>query len=469
MSLRYFIFLATLSVGVASTAQAETRVAVIPIASKGITVKDLSPKKVEESIDGAQIIPYGSVARSAQKLGFKGPALKKPANAAAAGKSAGASHVLLLEGVHKGKSRKAGYSVHVSLIEVNSAKVVFTKTFPMQGKRLNDAVANKVSEDLADKFTGSPAPENDEGDAGGANASADEERPAKGKKVAKADDAEPAEGASEASAETADDDATSTSKEATEGDGSNGGKRESLVINGGIEPYWRGAALSAGGKALPPCFCVANPAQSPLLARIALRGEFYPFSIGGNGAWYEGFGAHLDGGIGIPRTGTDKNPVTAVSYTIGGGLQYRLVLGDTITSPELKFKLGYSAYVFQVKNLVFPSVGFRSPYLGIGGVIPLGTEHVAIVAEVRGGAPTTALVANNSLGTVSSASPSLHVEGGLRFRVAGAMEINALMFLDSYSATFSGSTDLPHTTTNYTNVSVSDRSFGAMIGVGFYL
>ena len=158
MSFRNLIFLVAMSVGAASTARAETRVAVIPVAGKGTNVKDLNSKKVEESIDGAQIIPFGTVSRSAQKLGFKGTALKKPSSAAAAGKAAGASHVLVLESQHKGKSRKSGYSVRVSLVEVNSAKVIYTQTFPLQGKKLSDAVANKVSQSVADKFDGAGPP-----------------------------------------------------------------------------------------------------------------------------------------------------------------------------------------------------------------------------------------------------------------------------------------------------------------------
>lgn len=469
MWLRNFIFVAIVSSGVASAAHAENRIAVIPVAGKGIKVKDLNPKKVEDSIDGAQIVPLGSVTRSAQKLHIKGAAIKKPASAAAAGKQAGASHVLLLEGLHKGKSKKAGYSVHASLIEVNSGRTVYTQTLPLQGKRLTDDVANTISEGITSKLSVG-APDSDEG----YPADGDEEKPAKGgKKGAKASDAdaEPADGASEtdAAATPSDDDATSASTEASVDTDTRGAKREILVLGGGIEPYWRGASLSANGKALPPCFCVPNASQSPLLIRVALHGEFYPFSIGGTGAWYEGFGLHLEGGIGIPRTGTGDNAVTAVSETIAGGLQYRLVLGNTITSPELRFKLGYSAYVFQLKNLVFPSVGFRAPYLGVGAVIPLATEHVALVAEVRGMAPVQALVAHNSLGTVSSASAAVHVEGGMRFRALGAMELNLLAFLDNYGATFSGSTALPHTNTNYQNVSLTDRSFGLMLGVGFYL
>ena len=288
-------------------------------------------------------------------------------------------------------------------------------------------------------------------------------------KAARADAA--AEGSDESAAEApAADEAAETASTAKDADSAaNGGKREFLLASAGIEPYWRGAALSANGKALPPCFCVRPANSSPLLTRIALRGEFYPLSIGGHGAWFEGLGVHLEGGIGIPRTGTDLNPVTAVSNTIAGGAQYRLVLGDTLTAPELKFKLGYSAYVFNLKNLVFPSVGFRAPYLAVAGVVPLGTEYAAIVAEVRGMAPVTALAANAALGSNPTAAPGFHGEVGFRFRVLSAMEINALAFLDNYSAAYTGTTALPHTTTQYQNVTVTDRSFGALIGVGFYL
>jgi hypothetical protein len=235
--------------------------------------------------------------------------------------------------------------------------------------------------------------------------------------------------------------------------------------------YWRTAVLGASNATSPPCYCTPEGQKVPTFSRLALRFDLYPAAFGGVGAWYEGFGVHVDGSVGWPKTALPSGTVvSAPSGQILANAQYRWVVVQSKLSPELLLGVGYSSYSFPLNGAAFPGVGFSGVAIDLGATLPLGTEAFAFVARADLMPSLTGFGGTNALGVQSGGGFGAHVEAGFRGRIIEHIDLSALFMFDHYNLSFSGTSKLVGSSTGQlTNASVTDRLLGLYLlaGVSF--
>ncbi len=445
-----------------------------------------------------KVLPPKVVQKAAVKAKVRGKALATPPGAQKVGERAGATHVVLIEGVREvsptGKKGKPVFSAAVSIIDVASGDVTFTATYALQGKALTKKIADMlVSEVLASLNAAAPAaaeppaeppaepvaaveppppppdvPPPPAGDAatGDSTAAPGGETPAEGVPAEGA----PQDGGSMAATPPAQEPspvpeetvaAVSVSEEAepTRGNGARPGLE--VQVGGIVLPRQANVSSTAG---VPEPLTYDGP-----LPGAHLQLHLYPFSFGGEGSWYEGIGVHLDGDFMQVKTTLESTNESATSTitALGGGLSYRLVFWGSRTAPDLTIEGGYRYFAFPLPvSFGFPGVRYRGAYVGGTLTIPLGTEAFALVA---GGSYMPAVEATRrvaGLGT-HDGTTAFRGEGGLRLRF-GSFTLLALGRIEAYASTFTGTATDANLGANFDieNAEVSDSMLGGTVAVG---
>ncbi len=233
----------------------------------------------------------------------------------------------------------------------------------------------------------------------------------------------------------------------------------------------RGQVKSRPGLT-PPSYGPRRGVAAPVFFRIDLRVELYPFAFYPADSWVEGFGGHLQLGVGSVRTKVrqprlDDVLVTSVVGGGGGGLHYRFVGWHSKHAPDLLLKLGGARYWFPLTQLQFPSLGYVSPYVG-------GSLEVPIVAGLQAFADFTyqfRLIGEagaHRLGV--QVAPGTGSEGlaGLRLTVLENLQLSAAYQRVAYRLPFVGLTGLDGPL-QYANVQLQDVYQALMLGIGFAL
>jgi hypothetical protein len=137
-----------------------------------------------------------------------------------------------------------------------------------------------------------------------------------------------------------------------------------------------------------------SPAQRPngykgsLVPSILVTGELYPLALGGGRGLLAGLGV----GFVFDRVLSIKSKLGMTEYDTaqmryGGGLRWRINLGDKPTSPTVKLIAGINRLHFTIAHgtdsIDLPDVAYT--YIDAGGAVrvPLGTPMVALYADVR--------------------------------------------------------------------------------------
>lgn len=463
----------------AQGAAPRARVVVVPVATKGNpNLKSQIATLVEKPLKkDAQIIPFTTYERAGHDRGLSAQVMSSPDAAKPAGVAAGASHVLLLEGVTEkekvGKKKKVLYYVSVSLVEVATGETIFTKRYELKGKKLSAGVVTALLGDVVPKLQ-VPAPptpivepppplppEVGNGprasqDPAGTGALDPNAPPAQ-------DPNSTAEGAGApvvAVPPVVETPPTSTLR-----------ARPGLRLAVGGIGFQRIGLINVTGTDTPPCYCVTAGGVNPVFGGGAFRAELYPLSFHGIGAASEGLGLHVDATLAQVKTAVEGSDGTTTSTVldVAAGLTYRLVLGDSLLAPDLQFRVGYSLYNFPLKSSPFPGLTYRAPYGGLLVTLPLA-EAFGFLLGGRVLAPIQAGGDAGQLGTPAAGIKNalgFHVEGGLRLTFA-PLEITLLGFYKQYNVKFTGSTTFEESTSSlqFNDVGLSDKIYGGSLLVG---
>lgn len=455
------------------------------------------------------LVPFGAYYSAARAAGFKGNAIFGPEAAIPGGRGVGATHVLFVTSTVEsgGKHGKAAPMAVVNLIAVGTGEALFSHRYALVGKKLSASIGAQivaaVNERLAPATIASPAlsapalappqaapapvmapPDNRlPADIGPGSQDAEvvpeppqahiESAPAPMPPAAAPPAPAPAPAPVPiAIAAPAPEPQPAPAPKAPAVPGVRKDSwRPGINASVGALIYWRTATLGASNTASPPCYCAPTGQKAPTFSRFALRFDLYPGAFGGVGAWYEGFGLHVDASIGSPKTALASG--TVVSQPSGqflGNVQYRWVVAESKISPELLLGVGYSTYSFPLNGAVFPGVGFRSVAIDLGATIPLGTDALAFVARADLMPSLTGFGGTSALGTQAGGGFGAHVEAGLRGRIIEHIDISALFMFDHYNLSFDGTSKLVGSTTGQlTNASITDRLLGVYLlaGVSF--
>lgn len=442
------------------------------------------------------LVPFGAYYSAARAAGFKGSAIFGPEAAISGGRGVGATHVLFVTSTLEagGKHGKAAPVALVNLIAVGTGETLFTHRYPLVAKKMSASLGAQivaaVNERLAPASTPTPALTAPSATPLPPSAPAPVMAPPDNRLPADigpgSQDAQVVPEPPQAPAEPAPVVAPSppapqpapmvaqvTPEPEPKLDAASQLRQDSWrpAFSGSLGAliYWRTAVLGAANTATPPCYCAPTGTRPPTFSRFALRFDLYPGAFGGVGAWYEGFGIHVDGSIGSPKTALSTGTVvSAPSGQILANVQYRWVVAQSKISPELLLGVGYSSYSFPLNGAAFPGVGFRSVAIDLGATIPLGIDTVAFVARADLMPSLTGFGGTNALGVQSGGGFGAHVEAGFRGRIIEHIDLSALFMFDHYDLSFSGTSKLVGSTTGQlTDASVTDRLLGVYLLAGF--
>lgn len=237
--------------------------------------------------------------------------------------------------------------------------------------------------------------------------------------------------------------------------------------------YWRRATLDAGKDAQTPFYGPSTGQSSPTFSRLALRFDLYPASWASQGRWWGGFGVHVDGSVGWPKTKIADGTVEShASGQILADVQYRWVPWAATYGPEFLLGLGFASYSFPLSHAVFPGLGFRSMTIDLGTTIPFGTPAIAAVFRMDLMPYLTGFGGAQTLGTKQDGGGfGIHLETGLKAQMWHHLDLQALFNLDQFGLVYAGESRLENTNNGeqWSNIAVNDRILGLMLLVGFSL
>jgi hypothetical protein len=486
------MFAVALAGGILPAHAKSSQVAVVPIRGKAGPAFDGSVAKlIEKPLKRhAGVVPAAQVKAAAKRSRIKPAAMHLAKNIKALGRAVGATHVLIVEATGRGKAASA----NATLVEVSSGRTLLSDRYAMAGGKLTPDVASQLLSPVVEQLGGSAdggggddagdAASDEAGDDAAADEAADEEGSSKpmakakagkggawGKNKAASDDDEGASGDDESAAteEPADD--------AEEGDEGGVAKHAKKHRDDGA-PHPPALRIAVGGTFLQrtaritpadgtsgqaPCYCGTDKNANPFFPALQVAAEFFPLAMnGGSGEWYDNLGVTGEAFVAPVKSFVDKDPTTTISSTVMSfklAATYRLIFGDSIDSPDVYAKVGYSQFAFPLANTAFPGVAYGSPFVGVTGHLPL-SESFAIVA---GGSYMVGLApasdAATVLGAKSSAS-AYSAEGGLRvaFGESNQFEVSALVRLEAYALKYTGATSLKlnPNQSQFQDVSLSD-------------
>lgn len=464
----------------ADSAPAKPKIAVVPNKGKGgpnlaPAVKKLVEKPLAEK---NELIPLAAYKKGMRKNKIKPKDLATTASAKILGAAAGATHVLIVEGTleKKPKTKPVFFAV-TKLVDVASGDVIFESSYPLKGRVLTPQIAGNLVSEVGDKLQPKvaeppppveapvPPPEPPPAPV--------EETPVVQPEPAPAPPPEPTP-APEPTPEpvltpVAQPVLPAVQVEETPKRAKKARPAFSLGL-GGIY-YFRNAAIERQkddpSTSKPPTY--RGPVPGGLLQL-----NLFPFGFGKKGKVYEGIGLFAEAGY--MRVTTRINSVTKETVTSrvllgGAGLQFRLVLWESYTAPELTLKVGGTYLQFPLSDGPFPGVRYVPdrkqpiPFGGLSFNIPFVEQFGLILAghyfyQVDGQGQI------DKLGTYKSGS-AYRGEAGFRLYFE-PVEIQLLGRIDQYNAKFKGTTRL-QTAQQYTNAKLSDRYLGGLltIGVGF--
>ena len=443
-------------------------------------------------------VPGADAHNAVVKSGLARPALRTPRNAQRVGRLAGASHVLVVEAQGHG----ARQSVHASLVDVASGRVVTSVVRPLPGGALTAAIAAHLVAPVVAKIGAAkplvaaappppprepPPPASDDAWKAGAKGADDApagKDPEAGKKAKNDDDDDEAPEEGEAAKKKSaanDDEEADRDPDAGGAAGAAARWRSAGRISVGAEFMQRQGTLTAtlpSGVLRLPGYQGDATNSNPFFPLPHLDAEFFPLAIGGKGRAVEGLGVRGDFQVSYiksilsnPNNATTPTiiPSTIVSLKIAAAFRYVLWNSPLATDVELDFGLRYLA--FPLTGGQFPGVAYTAPYLALLLHIPLATEHLALVAF---GALDFALGAGGD--APKDLSVSKQQKGGGGFEIGGGLRVNykhlelkALVRLESLNASFTGVAALPGIASQYqpSNVTLDDRYIGILTTLGW--
>lgn len=250
--------------------------------------------------------------------------------------------------------------------------------------------------------------------------------------------------------------------------------RASFRAQLGWRTYFRSAVIGAKPGDDPPCYCSRDGHGPVAFSRVDLRLEFYPFAIDApTGHHLEGLGIFVEGNGGLARTRLNDGSVQGSTVGgVAGGIAYRWVLKNSLTSPELYGRVGYASYSFPLRAPAgFPGTAYRSLTAGAQLIAPLGVPWAQLLVNVS---LWPRLIPFGGVHQLLGASPNvglgINAELGARFHFDENFFVSVLGQWDRFSAHFVGPTNLPGANTaQYTDVSLTDSNYGASILVGAQL
>lgn len=449
------------------------------------------------------LVPFGAYYSAARAAGFKGNAIFGPEAAIPGGRGVGATHVLFVtSSVEPGGHRsKAGPVAVVNLIAVGTGEALFSHRYSLVNKKLTASLGAQivaaVNDRLAPATTASPTltapalsapppaapapvmapPDNrlpaDIGP-GSQDAAVVPDPPQVAPEPAYVPPAVAAPASSPAppapaTAATSPEPTVTVAKAVKPPGVRQDSWRPGFSGSVGALVYWRTAQLAADNSTSPPCYCAPAGKSAPAFSRLALRFDLYPGAFGGVGAWYEGFGVHVDGSVGWPKTAlTSGTIVSQPSGQILANVQYRWVVVQAKLSPELLLGVGYSSYSFPLNGAVFPGLGFRSVAIDLGATVPMGTDALAFVVRADLMPSVVGFGGTNALGSQAGGGFGAHVEAGFRGRIIDHIDLSALFMFEHYNVSFAGNTKLVNPVGGQLkNASVTDRLLGVYLLAGF--
>ena len=228
--------------------------------------------------------------------------------------------------------------------------------------------------------------------------------------------------------------------------------------------------MVAGANDHPPCYCQLSGGKPPIFGRTQLHVELYPLSFDPFGVWYEGFGVQFDATVGLVKTSVPNSGVA--TSTIGGfeaDSVYRWVWPQPFASFDSTLKMGYGKSSFPLVGAQFPGTGYNVLSAGLG--LALGvTDWLDILVDGTYRYRVVGFGGTNVLGEEQRVSGNgYNVDIGARFNVWEGLELSALAYIDHISVPFVGPTTFRGTNLQYTNVTLTDNYYGALLSVGYRL
>lgn len=437
-------------------------------------------------------------ARSAKVRGKK---LRTLDGSKAAAQAAGASHLLVLEGMMEKAGRKKRFYANISLTDLQSGDVVFSGQYALKGRKLNKVTSANILEEVYTTLEGGgedipePDPVDDEAgdqlvddggaeeepvdlgtaDAGGADTAASD-----GSVLSETGDAAAAEGSEDIGLAAIEDAAYSPSVveevpvERT--DRVNGKVRPALqLVVGSIFLQRNGEIKSppnkAAGRDPPPCYCGAKGDSNPFFPAGYLALEVYPLAFGGTGRIYEGIGLHMEAYYTKVKTLIDSTSNKTISSDLTGlrgGATFRFVFWDSDTAPDIKLNVGASYFQFPLRQGAFPGVKYTSLYSGLRLDAPLFTPMVGLIASFNYAFSVTPGGKTIQLGTGQAVATVRQIDGGIRLSFS-PIEVR-LLFKHEYTFTrYTGTSRLVDSTVQFEDTRLRDRIMGFALAVGVAL
>ncbi|MEE8408389.1 MAG: hypothetical protein V3T05_02170 [Myxococcota bacterium] len=499
---RILMFGLTLAPGIAHAKSETTLVVISSKARGGPNLKSKLRKMVEKPLKRQfNLLKLAAYKKAGKKVGVKGKAIFSKDAAVPVGSEVGATHVLIIEGqmekqAGKKKRKKKVYFAEATLIEVATGDVVWANRIQLKGKKMTpqmgSEIVNSVSEavktpaeppappeeDLVeepidpppppdappppeDGVEGEPSPEESpfgsdplvvaggEPDGDPIEAGTETDVPPESESIAET----PMTGLTASLG-------TDTLISVSEPIPTRRRKRwrPALHVGAGAIYMWRKAVLSARNSD-PPAY------EGPLPGGF-LKIDFFPLALGGNGAFYEGIGLHLEGQF-YPKIETivdEATGETVSSRIIGasGGLSLRIVFWDSATAPDVTLKAGYGIFFFPLDRGPFPGTRYKGPYAGGAFNIPFSEQ----VGLVLGGAFYPRITPSGKLkklGDERKVKPTaFRGEGGLRL-FFDPFEILLVGRFEQFDSRYKGPTELENSVNQYENVKLRDRMFGGFL------
>lgn len=511
-----------------SAAVADPMIVILPTKGKGgPNLKRAAKIHIEKGLkaEDFKIVPFAKFRKAARKAKVKPKDLASPSGAQKAGEAAGATHVLVVEGLMEregeGRRKKRVFYANLSLIEVASGDVVYTKRWALRGRNITKVdSAQMISEVKSALEPPPPAPEPplppepeveppplpepppapeppavaaaeepslDELPLPGTEPAATEEPPLEEPPLLAAAEpaepeepaqpAEPAPGTAVAMAEpeiiggvTAAGEAGVVATVTPEKERS-GRWRPGLHAVTGVLATSRVARIRApNAPQTPPCYCLDGTGQDFLVFPAAyLAAELFPLALAfGEGGWIEGIGLHAEGYATSVETTINASGETITSTVWGarGGLSYRAVFWDSPTAADFRLDLGLSYSAFPLREGAFPGVRYFGQFY-VGGMftVPLFTEYLALLA---GGTYTVAMEPQGQtrqMGEEVRRHTQFLVQSGLRASF-DIFEARLMFRYEKSEQRYGGATTLDGVGVQFSGAKLTDEYVGGIAAVG---
>ena len=440
----------------------EWKITILHVKGKGPNLQKFL-KFIEKSLSKEKIklVGFNIYQKLAKQEKIKPKDLTLPQTVEAVGTKAQLTHVLLVEGTSEvvkiGKKNKKVSYARTLLLDAKNGTTVHEAKFTLTGVRLTPELAEQIAIDTVNKLKEIWDLTQKEAAASAQEPPPPPATPASNETTVQE---EPAPAPQPEPEPTRTEPVAQTPPPEPQAPVLNGRHRPALYFHAGLIGLQRDSTLGSNTEQSPPSY-----ASNGLLPGLMLEAELFPLAFGGDGGVVEGIGIFVDGYAIKVKSNVGENSVNSNVSSYTAGLTYRLVLGDSEISPDIRFNAGYHNYIFPLADGPFPGAAVSSPTIGVRFTLPV-FEALNIFAggHYLIGATTSGDVSH--LGSKKSVG-GFRGEGGFQILIQPLIVQLAGRF-DQYSAKFSGNPEFAPLVL-FENVKFQDRFVGGYITAGIVL